>query len=126
MVTGNGKTKKLLNPKPKPKLHNAFAVHSQPNTPTYYNALGPAQQMDNNRTIIPLCPRAHFRQQKLSGASTSNKHYGGYVKVTICSLTTASLTPRTKALPSPRAMPTMQGMWQLIPLMHKAANQPSG
>jgi hypothetical protein len=27
-VTGNGKTKNLLNPKPKPKLHNGFAILS--------------------------------------------------------------------------------------------------
>ncbi len=33
MVSGNGKTKILLNPKPKPKLHNAFAILSQPNAP---------------------------------------------------------------------------------------------
>jgi hypothetical protein len=34
MVTGNGETKKILNPKPKPKLHNAFAIPSQPKAPT--------------------------------------------------------------------------------------------
>jgi hypothetical protein len=55
-VTGNGKTKDLLNPKPKPKLHNAFAILSQPNTPTYYNAPSPTQQMDDNKTIIPPGP----------------------------------------------------------------------
>jgi hypothetical protein len=64
MVTGNSKTKKLLNPKPKPKLHNAFAILSQPNAPTHYNAPSPAQQMDNNKTIMPLGPQEHCRQQK--------------------------------------------------------------
>jgi hypothetical protein len=34
-VTDNGKTKNLLNPKPKPKAHNAFAILSQPDAPTY-------------------------------------------------------------------------------------------
>jgi hypothetical protein len=35
MVTGSGKTKNLLNPNPKPKMHNAFALLSQPNAPTH-------------------------------------------------------------------------------------------
>jgi hypothetical protein len=34
-VTGNGKTKSLLNPKQNPKLCNAFAILSQPNAPTH-------------------------------------------------------------------------------------------
>ncbi len=34
-VTGNSKTKKNLNHKPKPKVHSAFAILSQPNAPTY-------------------------------------------------------------------------------------------
>jgi hypothetical protein len=63
-VTGNGKTKKLLNPKPKPKVHNAFAILSQPNAPTHCNALSPTQQMDDDKTIIPPGPREHCRQQK--------------------------------------------------------------
>jgi hypothetical protein len=33
MITGNGKTKNLLNPKPNPKVHHAFAILSQPGTP---------------------------------------------------------------------------------------------
>jgi hypothetical protein len=61
-VTGNGKTKQLLNPKPKPKLHNAFAILSQAHAPTYYDAPSPAQPMDNNRTIIPSHPQEHRRQ----------------------------------------------------------------
>jgi hypothetical protein len=55
-VTGNGKTKILLNPKPNPKVHNAFAILSQPNTPIHYDALSPTQQIDNNKTIIPPGP----------------------------------------------------------------------
>jgi hypothetical protein len=43
-VTGNSKTKNVLNPKPTLKLHNAFAILSQPKAPTYYNAPSPAQQ----------------------------------------------------------------------------------
>jgi hypothetical protein len=66
MVTGNGKTNKLLNPKPKPKLHNAFAILSQPGTPTYYSALSPAQKMDKDRTIIPPSLREHRRQQNFA------------------------------------------------------------
>ncbi len=65
-VTGNGETKNLLNPKPKPKLHNTFAILSQPGAPTYYDAPSPAQQMDDDRTIRPPGPREHFRQQKIA------------------------------------------------------------
>jgi hypothetical protein len=63
-VTGNGKTKNSLNPKPNPKVHNAFAKLSQPNTPTHYNTLNPTQQINDNKTIIPPGPREHSRQQK--------------------------------------------------------------
>jgi hypothetical protein len=89
-VTDNGKTKKLLNPKPNFKVHNAFAILSQPDAPTHSNALNPAQQTDDNKTIIPPGPREHRRQQKLPSASTSNKHYSDYTKVMICSLTTVA------------------------------------
>jgi hypothetical protein len=65
-VTGNSKTKNLLNPKPKPKLHNAFAILSQPNAPTHYNVPIPTQQMDDNKTIMPPGPGEHCRQQKIS------------------------------------------------------------
>jgi hypothetical protein len=54
----------LLNPKPKPKLHNAFAILSQPNAPTHYNAPSQTQQMDDDKTIIPPGPQEHRRQQK--------------------------------------------------------------
>jgi hypothetical protein len=63
MVTGNGKTKNLLNPRPKPKFHNAFAILSQPNAPTHYNAPSPTQQMDNNKTIKPPGQQEHRRQE---------------------------------------------------------------
>jgi hypothetical protein len=64
MVTGYGKTKKILNPKPKPKLHNAFAILSQPNAPTYYDAPSLAQQMDDDIIRIPPSTQEHCRQQK--------------------------------------------------------------
>jgi hypothetical protein len=64
--TGNSKTINLLNPKPKPKLHNAFAILSQPDAPTHYDAPSPTQQMDNNKTIMPPGPREHCRQQKIT------------------------------------------------------------
>jgi hypothetical protein len=63
-VTGNGKTKNLLNPKPNHKVHNAFAILSQPDAPTHYNPLSPTQQINDNKTIIPPGPREHQRQQK--------------------------------------------------------------
>ncbi len=65
-VTGKGKTKNLLKPKLEPKLHNAFAILSQPDAPTIYNMSSPALQMDNNKTIIPHDPREHRRQQKIA------------------------------------------------------------
>jgi hypothetical protein len=65
-VTGSGKTKKLLTPKLKPTLHNAFAILSQPDDPTNYNMSGPPLQMDDNRTIIPPDPREHHRQRKIA------------------------------------------------------------
>jgi hypothetical protein len=65
-VTGNGKTKNLLNPKPNPKVHNAFAILSQPDTPTHYNAPRLTQQINYNKTIIPPGPREHRRQRKIA------------------------------------------------------------
>jgi hypothetical protein len=77
-VTGKVKTKKILNPKPKPKVHNAFAILPQPNAPTYYDTPIPTQQKDNDKTIIPPGTREHRRQQKIARRHTSNKHYGVY------------------------------------------------
>jgi hypothetical protein len=54
MVTGNGKTKNLLNPKPNPKVHNAFAILSQPNAPTHYDTPCPTQQIDDNKITFPV------------------------------------------------------------------------
>jgi hypothetical protein len=64
MVTGNGKTKNLLNPKSNPKVNNAFAILSQPDAPTHYDAPRPTQQINDNKTIIPPGPQEHRRQQK--------------------------------------------------------------
>jgi hypothetical protein len=65
-VTGNGKTKKLLKPKLKPTLHNAFAILSQPNDPTNYNMSGPPLQMEDEKSIIPPDPRKYRRQCKIA------------------------------------------------------------
>jgi hypothetical protein len=65
-VTGNGKTKTLLTPKPNPKVHNAFAILSQPDALTHYNVLRPTQQIKDDKTIIPPGPREHCRQQKIA------------------------------------------------------------
>ncbi len=65
-VTGNSKTKNLLDPKPKPKLHNAFSILSQPNAPTHYNMPSSTQQMDNNKTVTPPGPWEHRRQREIS------------------------------------------------------------
>ncbi len=65
-MTGKGKNKNLLKPKLEPKLHNAFAILSQPDAPTIYNMSGPALQMDDNKTITPPDPREHPRQRKIN------------------------------------------------------------
>jgi hypothetical protein len=65
-VTGNGKTKNLLNPKSNPKVHNAFAILSQPDAITHYGVLSLTQQIDDNKTIIPPGPHEHCRQQKIA------------------------------------------------------------
>jgi hypothetical protein len=63
-VTGRVKLKKLLMPKLAPKLHNAFAILSQPDAPTIYNMSGPKLHMDDVKTIIPHNPIEHRRQHK--------------------------------------------------------------
>jgi hypothetical protein len=71
-------------------------------------------------TTKPSYPQAHEStagNKKMPNASTSNKQYGSYAKVMICSLTTASPKPR---------IPTMQSAWQSILPMHNATNQLSG
>jgi hypothetical protein len=65
-VTGRGKTKRLLKPTLKPKLHNAFAILSQPNDPTSYNMSSPPLQMNNDKTVMPPDPREHRRQRKVA------------------------------------------------------------
>jgi hypothetical protein len=65
-VTDSGKTKKLLTPKLKLTLHNAFAILSQPDDPTNYNMSNPPLQMDDDKTILPPDPREHRRQCKIA------------------------------------------------------------
>jgi hypothetical protein len=65
-VTSNCKTKDLLNSKPKPELHNAFAILFKPSALTHYDAPIPTQQMDDDRTIIPPSPQEHCRQGKIA------------------------------------------------------------
>ena len=80
-------------------------------------------------TTKPSCPQAHKStagSKKLPDAGTSNKHYGGYATVTICSLTPASPRLKMNTQPLPRMTPTMQSTWQLIPPMHNTTNQLSG
>jgi hypothetical protein len=53
-------------PKLAPKLHNAFAILSQPDAPTIYNMSGPELKMDDDTTILPPDPREHRRQRKIA------------------------------------------------------------
>jgi hypothetical protein len=66
IVTGRGKSKKLLKPKLKPTLHNVFVILSQPDDPTRYNMSGTPLQMDGDQIILPPDPREHCRQCKIS------------------------------------------------------------
>jgi hypothetical protein len=47
-------------------VHKAFAILSQPDAPTHYNAPRSTQQINYNKTIIPPGPRDHRRQQKIA------------------------------------------------------------
>ncbi len=76
-------------------------------------------------TTKPSCPQAHEStagSKKLPRASTSNKHYSAYAKVTICSLTSVSPKPKINARPSPKTTTTMKIAWQLILPMHNVTN----
>ncbi len=53
-------------PKLDPKMHNAFAILSQPDDPTRYYMSGPPLQMDDDKTIIPPDPHKHHRQRKIA------------------------------------------------------------
>jgi hypothetical protein len=113
---------------PNPNLKCIMNLPHSPNPTPPPNMMRPA--LHNKRTTTkPSYPQAHeitAGNTKMPGANASNKHYDGYAKVTICSLTTASPTPRTNALQSSRTTPTMQSLWQLIVPMHNMTNKPSG
>ena len=53
-------------PKLAPKLHNAFAILSQPDAPTIYKMSGPELKKDDDKTILPPDPREHRRQRKIA------------------------------------------------------------
>ena len=53
-------------PKLRPKVHNAFAILSQPDDPTRYYMSGPPLQKDDDKTIIPPDPCEHRRQRKIA------------------------------------------------------------
>ena len=65
-MTGHSNTKKLLKPKLKPTLHNAFAILSQPDNPTNYNMSGSLLKMDDDKTGIPPDSHKHRRQCKIA------------------------------------------------------------
>ncbi len=119
------KLKNYLTPNPNPKCIMPLPYSPNPMPPL--TAMRSAQHSKWMMTK-PSYPQAHVStagSKKMPGANTSNKHYGGYTEVTICSLTTASPMLRTNAQPLPRLTPTMQNVWQLILPMHNATNQSS-
>ncbi len=98
----------IPNPTQKCIMHLPYSPNPTPPPIT----MRPAQH-NKSTTTKPSYPQAHEStadSEKLHNASTSNTHYGGYAKVTICSLTTASPKPRMNAQPSPRMTPTMQNV----------------
>jgi hypothetical protein len=97
MVTGNSKLKNYSIPNPTPKciMHLPYSPNLTPPLTTTCSA-----QHNKSTTTKPSYPQAHESttgSKKLPYVSMSNKHYGGYARVTICSLTTASLKPRMNA-----------------------------
>jgi hypothetical protein len=126
-VKGKGKIKNLLNPKPNPTkciMHLPYCPNLMPLLTTTCSARH--NKLTTTKPSYPLAHKSAAGSKKMPGASTSNKHYGGYTKVMIFLLTTASPTPRMNAQPSPRMTLTMQSMWQSIPPMHNVTNQPLG
>ncbi len=102
-------------------MHSPYSPNPTPPLATTWSA-----RHNKSTTTKPSYPQAHEStagSKELPNASTSYKHYGGYAAVTICSLTTASPTPRMNTQPLPRTTPTMQSVWQSIPPTHNAANQ---
>ncbi len=65
-MTGKSKPNHLLKPKPRPTLHNAFAILSQPDDPINYTMSRPKLTMDDDKTILPPDPHAHCRQRKIA------------------------------------------------------------
>jgi hypothetical protein len=124
-VKGNSKTKNYSTPNQNLNciMHLPYSPNPTPSPTTTCQALHSKWMM--TKPSYPLAHESTSGSKKLPGASTSNKHFDGYAKVTICSSTMASPTPRTNTPPSPRTTPTMQGMWQSILPMHNATNQPS-
>ncbi len=53
-------------PKLRPKVHNAFAILSQPDDPTRYYMSNPPLQKADDKTIIPPDPCKHCRQRKIA------------------------------------------------------------
>jgi hypothetical protein len=47
-------------------VHNAFAILSQPDAPTHYDAPHLTQQINNDKTLISPGPQEHCRQQKIA------------------------------------------------------------
>jgi hypothetical protein len=114
----------IPNPTPKSIMHFPYSPNLTPPLTTMHSV-----QHKKSTTTKHSYPQAHKStagSKILLGASTSNKHYGSYAKVTICSLTTLSPKPRMNAQPSPRMTTTMQSVWQSIPPMHNVTNQLSG
>jgi hypothetical protein len=65
-VTGNGKTKNLLNPKPNPKVHNDLPYSPNPTPPPITTCPARHNKSTRTKTIIPPGPQEHCRQQKIA------------------------------------------------------------
>ncbi len=111
----------IPNPTPKSIMHLLYSFNLLPPLTTTCSARH--NRLTTTKPSYPRPTRALQAAIKLPNTSTSNNHYGGYARVKICSLTTASPKPMMNALPSPRTTPTMQSAWQLIPPMHNGTNQ---
>ncbi len=114
----------IPNPTPKCIMHLPYSLNPMP--PLTSMSSAQHNKLTMTKPSYPQDHKSTAGSKKLPSASTSNEHYSGYAKVTICSLTTVSPKPRMNAQPSPRTTPIMQSAWQLIPPMHNATNRLSG
>ncbi len=95
-----------------------------PTPPPTTTCLAPHNKWTTTKPSYPQAHESTAGSKKLPGASTPNKHYSAYSKVTVCSLTTVSPKPRMNARPSPKNN-TNNAKRVAIDSAHAQCNQPT-